>query len=806
MKNKFQYTVLLSLLFLCLNGFSQSTLHYFTRYKLSINAYHYNFFDGESSIAFTYVRMDTICGMDVLVYINNQEGYIQYYRIDGDKMYELNENSCKLTLLYDFGLSIDEMVTEGIYEGLILYDISDVILENGETRKRFYLLNPDDIETIWIEGIGDIYRGLKPQFGDFEGYSVFVCARAGDDMLWSNPAEVFNCDEFSCGTPKVQVDYEVEGFDVAFNNTSVFAESYYWDFGDGQYSTEFEPVHAFAGPGCYKVALKASNDCYADSVSLIQNIPVCIGDPWKADYTIDTFFSLQVSRFSDNLEFVWDWKDLYKTTDQGSTWQKLILPDAPAGVDRFIYTMEMFDELRGIILCGNYGEESGLKGILVTHDGGLNWEEKQEGSSFMLSQELVPDGRVWARGTSRILYRSFDYGDTWEAITYAGTFAIYEVQFINDSLLIGLSFTGLQPGGTYHLVKSSDEGLTWVKFNLPFEVREFHFFNDTMGYGFRDGEGLSVTEDGGLTWENITLPFKVKAYSFYDPMSGWIIDDTGLVHYTSDGMQTFTESNCGREVLTRITPISASSAFAISGEPQGSSGTGKTKKTFDQANVVDCFPVDNDGDGFIASEDCNDENENIHPGQLEIIYNGLDDDCNPTTPDDDIDQDGYGIAEDCNDDNAEIFPSQLEIIYNGLDDDCDSLTLDDDLDEDGFSIADDCDDQAPGIYPGATEIPDNGIDEDCDGDDFITSISQVSDLKIKFYPNPVSDLLYFYSDESPNLRIDLFDSRGSLQFTHTGASPISMSGLSDGIYFIRFTRQSTGNSKMDRFIVCKAGR
>jgi hypothetical protein len=87
-------------------------------------------------------------------------------------------------------------------------------------------------------------------------------------------------------------------------------------------------------------------------------------------------------------------------------------------------------------------------------------------------------------------------------------------------------------------------------------------------------------------------------------------------------------------------------------------------------------PADADGDGWSPPADCNDQNPLVNPGRPETPYNGIDDDCNPATRDDDLDGDGYPIATDCDDADASVNPGHAEIPGNGKDDDCNPATPD----------------------------------------------------------------------------------------------------------------------------------
>jgi PKD repeat protein len=62
------------------------------------------------------------------------------------------------------------------------------------------------------------------------------------------------------------------GEDVKFSNLSSNSEKYNWDFGDGLYSIEKEPIHVYKKPGKYNVTLNVKGEGGSASITKPINI------------------------------------------------------------------------------------------------------------------------------------------------------------------------------------------------------------------------------------------------------------------------------------------------------------------------------------------------------------------------------------------------------------------------------------------------------------------------------------------------------------------------------------------------------
>ncbi|MEZ4919665.1 MAG: PKD domain-containing protein [Saprospiraceae bacterium] len=120
---------------------------------------------------------------------------------------------------------------------------------------------------------------------------------------------------------------DVNGADVDFTNNSTNADSYSWDFGDGNSSTEVDPSHTYTEDGVYTVVLTSTNECG----STTSTMTVTIVTPPVAGFSADAIegclpFTVNFTNESSEnaTDFSWEFEggDPATSTDENpsSTW------------------------------------------------------------------------------------------------------------------------------------------------------------------------------------------------------------------------------------------------------------------------------------------------------------------------------------------------------------------------------------------------------------------------------------------------------------------------------------------------------
>ena len=218
---------------------------------------------------------------------------------------------------------------------------------------------------------------------------------------------------------------------------------------------------------------------------------------------------------------------IYKTTDGGATWIHLGLKDTERISDILIHPED--PNIVYVAALGHLWDANEERGVFKTTDGGKTWEkilyvDENTGCADLAMDPQEPnilyaamwEFRRWpyffqSGGPGSGLYKSTDGGKTWKKLTNG----------LPDGDLgrIAIAVAPSRPNRVYAVVeaektalyRSDDLGESWQKVNSSFNViaRPFYFghlFVDPKDYNrvYKPGLSLGISSDGG---QSFTSPF-----------------------------------------------------------------------------------------------------------------------------------------------------------------------------------------------------------------------------------------------------------------------------------------------------------
>lgn len=543
-----------------------------------------------------YLKDTFFCGQLHHYFVGKWSSFVKkdfFVRYEAGRVF-INRGECGMErLLYDFSLEVGDTFSNFQYENIVVDSVSTFTLENGEIRK--YIVFDNGIK--WVDGIGDLLYGFR-----YEEQSAFgkylLCVANHEGQLFSR-TDSERCEELLCVKPFPIFENEGHNRLVHFFNHTHFANSYFWEFGDGNTSLEKNPSHIFEDGGCIEVCLTAYNGCTPNGVKQCYFIDVNQTPKWQKVNTpvhnglIDCFF------ISENEGWLLSHYSVWKTEDGGLNWE---IQSLPTFIEQSIllYSIQFLDENYGIISTtigeNEMGEKSG--NVLLTKDGGETWTIAfPEATNALFDATLSNSQTAIGVGGNKTFYQyTYDGGVTWTEVPLPEGHKAYKIIALDEYTFL---FCGHITGSATGIVgKTIDAGASWAIHSFEGHGALWGISFPTFSHGWVcEYDKIFKTIDGGETW---SLQYHNAAINYFQDIfftnnqEGWAVGTDGCILHTTDGGETWEQQNCG------ITRSLVELSF-----PSSQTGYG--------VNILDLYKYQNVSDTVQITET---ENYHLYPNPI----------------------------------------------------------------------------------------------------------------------------------------------------------------------------------------------
>lgn len=712
----------------------------------------------EGNYSISYLTKDTVCDMPVLLYsLYFSPCAVLNLHINDSKVslvLRSSDGGCSMHDLFDHGAIVGDTVSHFTGGDMVVRDVRDTVLHNGEIRSMQVtesIAYPGVYFHI-VPGIGDLQSGIfaNPRPSIFASTTNLCGAITAQDTLIE--VGCLTDEELFCEPPCAEWTYEVDSLTMTPTPEQLGSSTLAVSYGDGNISTALSP-HTYPDSGCYTATRTRVTEC--DTVTYSNQICLCTPQYWRLDSTYRRPPSYLPYQYWLRHEIT-SLDGQYLLWDHGQLVDSIPIAGSTNGQPYHIHRIQYVSPDTLVFVAGDSSYHRSTKLMAgYIHEGSVVITAQIADRPIYSILRSVPDKTMYveySQGKGLINY-SADRGESWVTAnvpmpdSLASEQSSHRLLFQkNDHLVVSSTYwEWLDP--TDNLLRtiseSTDAGLTWTQRALQTQAS---YYYDSYHQIWRiDQNELSVSIDDQITWHRRGSEIEVSSIKMFGEDKGFCQDRYGSIFYTEDGFRTPAipiGNRYGR--LRDITIGSDGRPYLLQNEyPRP-----RRVFTFDIQAEANC-QSDNDGDGLRSDIDCDDSDADIYQGNVETPYDGKDNDCDTSTPDDDLDNDGYGIAEDCDDTN-------------------------------------------PSIYPGAEEISDNQQDDNCNGliDEVNTKTSDKIKSQVNVYPNPSSDLLHVHC-RAVIKELVLVSQNGKVVRRSSNQNMLDVKGLVSELYFLQVITDHT---------------
>jgi photosystem II stability/assembly factor-like uncharacterized protein len=302
---------------------------------------------------------------------------------------------------------------------------------------------------------------------------------------------------------------------------------------------------------------------------------------------------------------------IIKTIDGGQSWYQ-VYTDSFAGAKEFYF----IDHDTGYAISSIIWYQND---ILKTTDGGETWTiiDDHIGTWSFEGICMNDDGKGIIVGDAGQIYKSVDFGNTWEA-AFTNEFLKFTIDraFItSDSSILANAVIG--GGGilSYGVIESNDRGATWNETSsFPDGISAYYSLDDNIAfYGGTPG-GIYKSADGGGTWvfHELSDPdFQPLSIDFIDDQIGLVAgfnedDGSELFKTTDQGdtwMQVISDALHWAEPLCQVEFFNDSTGYIVG--DMGYDTSCNILVSYDRGETweIDTLPYKNDFNGIHFVDD-----------------------------------------------------------------------------------------------------------------------------------------------------------------------------------------------------------